>query len=135
MGMYQSLMGTFSCPVPILMIGSSFGGDSFSLNSMSFRTTHMEYPWILPSPSPSNRPIKTDVSFPTAMIAYQSNLDCVAKPSPSSLRMEEEELYVLPAWAIESSHTHDFLDHVFPSDEAIIEAMSRVEPPWEELHH
>ena len=24
---------------------------------------------------------------------------------------------------------------VFPSDEAIIEAMSRVEPPWEELHH
>ena len=23
----------------------------------------------------------------------------------------------------------------FPSDEAIIEAMSRVEPPWEELHH
>ena len=25
-GMYPSLMGTFSCPVPILMIGSSFGG-------------------------------------------------------------------------------------------------------------
>ena len=24
---------------------------------------------------------------------------------------------------------------LFPSDEAIIEAMSRVEPPWEELHH
>ena len=24
---------------------------------------------------------------------------------------------------------------VFPSDEVIIEAMSRVEPPWEELHH
>ena len=24
---------------------------------------------------------------------------------------------------------------VFPSDEAIIEAMSGVEPPWEELHH
>ena len=23
----------------------------------------------------------------------------------------------------------------FSSDEAIIEAMSRVEPPWEELHH
>ena len=34
-----------------------------------------------------------------------------------------------------SSHTHDFLDDVFPSDEAIIEAMSGVEQPWEELHH
>ena len=42
---------------------------------------------------------------------------------------------MLPAWAVESSHTHDCLDSVFPSDEAIIEAMSGVEPPWEELHH
>ena len=30
---------------------------------------------------------------------------------------------------------HNCLDTVFHSDEAIIEAMSRVEPPWEELHH
>ena len=30
---------------------------------------------------------------------------------------------------------HDFLDSVFPSDKVIIEAMSGVEPPWEELHH
>ena len=69
------------------------------------------------------------------MIAYQANLDCVAEPSPSSSRMEEENPYVLPAWAIESSHAHDCLDSVFPSDEAIIEVMSGVEPPWEDLHH
>ena len=31
-GMYPSLMGTFSCPTPILMIGSSLGGDSSSEN-------------------------------------------------------------------------------------------------------
>ena len=49
--------------------------------------------------------------------------------------MEEEDPYVLPAWAVESSHAHDYLDSVFPSGEAIIEAMSGVEPPWEELHH
>ena len=42
---------------------------------------------------------------------------------------------MLPAWAVESSHSHDFLDDVFPSDEAILEAMSGVEQPWEELHH
>ena len=57
MGMYLSLMGTFSCHVPILMIGSSFGGNSSSLKSVSFHTTHMEDPWILPSSSPSNGPI------------------------------------------------------------------------------
>ena len=43
-GMYLSLMGTFSCPTPIIMIGSSFGGDSSSLNLVSFRTTHMGDP-------------------------------------------------------------------------------------------
>ena len=42
---------------------------------------------------------------------------------------------MLPAWAVQSSHMHDCLDSVFSSDEAIIEAMSGVEPPWEELHH
>ena len=36
---------------------------------------------------------------------------------------------MLLAWAVESSHAHDFLDNFFPSDEAIIEAMSGVEPP------
>ena len=41
---------------------------------------------------------------------------------------------MLPTWEVESSHAHYFLDDVFPSDEAIIEAMYGVEPPWEELH-
>ena len=42
---------------------------------------------------------------------------------------------MLHAWEIESSHAHDCLDGVVQLDEAIIEAMSGVEPPWEELHH
>ena len=35
----------------------------------------------------------------------------------------------------QSPHSHDCLDDVFPSDEAILEVMSGVEQPWEELHH
>ena len=42
---------------------------------------------------------------------------------------------MLPTWEVESSHSHDFLDDAFPSDEAILEAMLGVEQPWEELHH
>ena len=42
---------------------------------------------------------------------------------------------MFPAWAVQSSHAHDYLYMVFPSDEVIIEAMLGVEPPWEELHH
>ena len=49
--------------------------------------------------------------------------------------MEEEDPYVLPTWALQFSHMHDCLDSVFPSDEAIIEAMSGVDPPWKDLHH
>ena len=73
----------------------------------------MEDPWILPTPSPSNEPIETDVALPATMIAYQDNLPCVAEPSPSSSRTKEEDPYVLPTWVVQSSHTQDFLDRVF----------------------
>ena len=50
-GMYPSLMGIFSCPASILIIGSSSGEALTSMISVSFRTSHMEYPWIIPAPS------------------------------------------------------------------------------------
>ena len=134
-GMYPSLMGTFSCPAPVLMIGSSFDGASTSTRSVPFCTSHMGDPWILPSPSPSSEAIETSVPLPAVMIAYQANLQSAAEPCSSSSQREEEYPYVLPAWAVQSSHAHDCLDMVFPSDEVIIEARLGVEPPWEEFHH
>ena len=134
-GMYPSLMGTFSCFTLVLMIGSSFGGASTSMRSVPFGTCHMGDPWILPLSSPSSESIETSMSLPAVMIAYQANLEFSAEPCSSSSQTEEEDPYVLPAWAVQSSHAHDCLDMVFPSDEAIIEAMTGVEPPWEELHH
>ena len=76
-----------------------------------------------------------DMPLPATMVAYQANIECVAKSSPSSSRTEEEDPYVPPGWAVQSSHAHDYLDSFFPSDEVIIEAMSGVEPPCEEIHH
>ena len=133
--MYPSLMGSFSFPTPILMIGSGSDEASTSMRSVSFHMSHMEDPWILPTSITLSDPTVMDMPFPTTMIAYQANLGSIAEPSPSSSRTEEEDPYVLPAWAVQSSHVHDFLDTVFLSDEAIIEAISRVEPPCEELHH
>ena len=108
--MYPSLMGSFSCPAPILMIGSSSGEASTSVRSMSFRTSHMEDPWILPTLSTSSDPVMTDVLLPAAMIAYQDNLKCVVEPSPSSSWMEEEDPYAFPFWEVFSSQSHDCLD-------------------------
>ena len=83
----------------------------------------MEDPWILPTLSIPSEPIVMNLSLPATMVAYQANLECVAEPSPSFSWMEEEEPYVLPAWAVQSSHAHECLDSVFPLDEVIIEAM------------
>ena len=82
------------------MIGSSVGRDLTSLNSISFLTSHMEDPWILPSPSTSSDnsiPVEIDVMFPATLVAYQDNLDNGVEPSPSSLWMEEEDPYVFLA--------------------------------------
>ena len=100
MGMYPSLMGSFICPSPILMTWSSSGEASTSVRSVSFRTNHMEDPWILPTPNTSSEPIVMGVPLPATMVAYQANLECVAEPSPSSSRTEEEDPYVLPGWEI-----------------------------------
>ena len=110
--MYPSLMGSFSCPAPILMIGSTSDEASTSTRSMYFHTSHMEDPWILPTSSTPSEPIMTNVSLPATMIAYQANLKSVAEPSPSSSQTEEEDPYVLLAWAVQSSHAHDYLDIV-----------------------
>ena len=96
-GMYPSLMGSFSCPAPVPMIGSCFGKASYSMTLVSFRTTHMEYPWILPTLSISSEPVETNVSLPATMIAYQANLKNVAEPCSSSSQTEEEDPYILPA--------------------------------------
>ena len=99
-GMYPSLMGSFSCPAPILMIGSSSNEAPTSTTSVSFHMSHMEDPWILPTPSTSSEPVKMNVPLPATMIAYQANLKSVVEPSTSSSRMEEEDPYVLRAWAV-----------------------------------
>ena len=99
-GMYPSLMGSFSCPTPILMIGSSFDEASTSMRSVYFHTSHMEDPWILLIPNTLSEPIVTDVPLLATMVAYQANIECVAEPSPSSSRKEKEDPYVLPAWEV-----------------------------------
>ena len=70
------------------------------MTSVSFRTTHMEDPWILPTPSTSSEPVETSMLLPAAMVAYQANLESTAESSPSSSWTEEEDPYVLPAWAV-----------------------------------
>jgi hypothetical protein len=48
---------------------------------------------------------------------------------------QELDLVLEPIWAQYSLSTQDPLDLVFPSDEAILEAMTGPDRPWDDLHH
>ena len=131
--MYPSLMGTFNCLAPILMIGSSLGRASSSLSSVPFHISHLEDPWTLPSPSTSDedpRPVEMDMPLSTTLVAYKDNIFYVVDPSPSSSRMEEEDPYTMPSWEVASSHSHDCFNDIFLMNEVILKAMSSVEQPW-----
>ena len=130
--MYPSLMGTFSFIALILIISSSLCKASMSLSSIPFLTSHMEDPWTLPSLislGEDSIPTEMDMSFSTTLVAYQANLGPIVDSSSSSSRTKEEDPYAFTSWVVSSSHSHDCLDDIFPSDEAILEAMSRLEQP------
>ena len=138
MGMYPLLMGKLNFSSPILMIGSSLGKASTSLSSVPFRTPHIEDPGTLPSPSTSSEfsiPAEMGMLLSTTMVAYEANIDSVVESSPSSFQMKEEDPYAFPAWAMSSYHSHDCLDDIFPSDEAIVKVISTLEQSWGYFHH
>ena len=68
-----------------------------------------------------------------AEISYQSIFDC-AESIPAPLSPEELDGDVAPAWTLSSSSTQDCLDTTLPSEEAILEAMTGIDRPWDDLH-
>jgi hypothetical protein len=71
----------------------------------------------------------------TTEIAYQAILDSSVNPDPIPSQMVEEDPVLRPVWVTSLSCSRDFLDDTFPSYEAILEAMSVSERPWDDMHH
>ena len=76
------------------------------------------------------------MAFPifAAKISYESIVDFVDS-LPIFLSPEELDGYVGLTWKLSSSSAEDHLDTVIPSKEAILEAMTGVEIPRDDLHH
>jgi hypothetical protein len=70
-----------------------------------------------------------------AEVAYQAIQRAMTDPNQTPSVMEEDDLFPEPVWAQNSSISQDCLDTIFPSDEAIIEAMVGSERPWGDMHH
>ena len=76
----------------------------------------MDDPWNLPSSSTSDEdtiPTRVEMLLSTTKTAYQPILDPTVDSGPSSSWMKEDDIFALPAWAVASSCSHDFLNGNF----------------------
>ena len=134
--MYSSLMGSFDLPPPKVSI-NAISSSKAPLRREFFRTHYFSDPWTLPSPTATLEEGQVGgMAFPisAAEIVYQSVVD-TAESDPAPLSPEELDGDVAPAWTLTSSSAQDCLDTTLPSEEAILEEMTGIDRPWDDLHH
>ena len=110
--MYASLMGTFDIPTLINYLGSTSVWKSITM--VVDRTD----PWVFPFCHEPRVPLSAVEAAYQAL--FNAIVDSIA--TPSTVSEESNEAYLL-ALVENSLYTYDFLDMVFPSNEAILEAM------------
>jgi hypothetical protein len=129
-------MGTFDYPPPhddVKFISNHHKVEIFQVSS--FRTTYFEDPWILPSPSATmDATGHSGMSMPLSATEVAYSLVQQASSNPDPTPTQELDPLLEPIWAQGSLANVDSLDLVLPSDEAVIEAMTSPDKPWEDLH-
>jgi hypothetical protein len=136
-GLCPYLMGTFDYPPPqgdIKFISNHHKVDIFQVSS--FRMTYFDDPWILPFPSTmmdgtGNPGMSMPLSAAEVVYSLVQQTSTNTDPAPT----QEFDPLLEPIWAQGSLAHIDSLDLVLPSDEAIIEAMTSLDKPWEDFHH
>jgi hypothetical protein len=136
-GLCPPLMGTFSYPPPqgdVKFISDHHKAEIFQISS--FRTNYFNDPWILPSPSATTEGTgHHGMSMPLSVEKLVYSLVQQASVDPNPTPAQELDPILEPIWAQVSLPNTDSLDLVFPLDEAIIEAMTSSDKPWDDLHH
>jgi hypothetical protein len=136
-GLCPSLMGTFDYPTPqgdVKFISDHHKVEIFQVSS--FHMTYFNDPWILPSPSTTLEGTgHPDMSMlvSTAEVVYSLVQQALVDTDPTPT--QELDPLLVPIWAQGSLIDTHLLDLVLPSDEAIIEAMTFPDKPWDDLHH
>ena len=128
-GMYTSLMETFDFPAPINYIGStSVGNIDFTSKGFSSISNKTD-PWILPTQDEPKVPLSATI------VSYQVIYDVFVDPIMSLYISKDSNVDYMSAWAANSMYSSVFLDMIFSLDESILESMTRLDKPWEDMHH
>jgi hypothetical protein len=139
-GLCPPLMGTFDYPPPtgnfhyMSVVPDQPRAEIFQI--MLFHMTYFNDPWNIPSPSAMMEGTgHHGIVMPLSVteFAYSTVLQYFA--DPDSTPAQELDLVHEPIWAPGSLTNTNSLDLFFPSDEAIIEAMTSLDRPWDYLHH
>jgi hypothetical protein len=136
-GLCPPLMGTFDYPPPSDDVKFVFNQPKVEIfQVLSFRMTYFNDPWTLPSPSTMMEGTgHQGMAMPlfTTEVAYSIVQQASTDPDPTPA--QELDLIIKPTWAQGSLADTDSLDLVFPLDESIIEEMTSLDKPWDDLHH
>jgi hypothetical protein len=84
----------------------------------------------------SESPSESDIVVCRSLISYACDSLMIDSASPRHTlhRHMEYDHFTSPFGTVDP-HLHDLSDFELPSDEAILEAMTMVSIPWEDLHH
>jgi hypothetical protein len=139
-GLFPPLMGTFDYLPPssnvkmISVVPDQPRAKIFQVSS--FYTTYFTDLWTLPSPSALMEETGNPGMFMPLFvvevaynIVHQDLVDLDLSPA------QELDLVLEPIWIQGSLANTDSLDLVLPFDEAIIEGMTGLDKPWDDLHH
>jgi hypothetical protein len=139
-GLCLPLMGTFDYPPPsdnfkfISIFLDQPKAEIFQMSS--FHMNYFNDSWNLPSPSSTmegTRHHGMSMPFSMTQVAYSIVQKSSTDPDPTPA--QELDPVLEPIWAQYSPTTTDFLDLVFPFDEAIINALTGLDRLWDDLHH
>jgi hypothetical protein len=139
-GLFPYLMGTFEFPPPLNDIKFiSVVPDQPKVSIFQVTSCRMNYfndPWNLASPSASMEGVGhpgmvIPLSITEVMYIIVKKTLTNSDPTPPQVL----DSILEPILAQESLNSHDPLDLVLPSNEAILEAMMGLNRPWDDLHH
>jgi hypothetical protein len=126
---YSSLMGTFPTPLPSTTQHITKVNMILTMVHQSLESSD---PWIIPSPLEFDSLGDTMPLSPTK-VEYDTIQS--TSPSPDDQHLLASNFSSLPSCLDSLSSTFDYILHIFPSDESIMEMTSIEEAPWDDNHH